>query len=761
MTMITNHYDFSKIEYDIDLIFKKSNFKQTYENAIKKALEIFYIYLEVHLDYIHQRGKFNKLFRNKKIISNNIKNFICFIYMHCQTYSNAQKYTTFFWFKKIVKFIHPELETTQIRLSVNKESNQLKEEIEKYKKIQVNGEKLEFYKPWVITSLSDKKFNINLSNIYIKFGEKFCTQYYLIIKKIAKRKINTSLSRIITNLYTLNRLFCENFKNFQSLNEELNSKNTHQTFYKFYNLLILENIKNNYSLIYFHNRWKDYISTYMLLIEYNLFPMPYNEILIPKFKTRTDGAHHKIKTGKIINDKLIFNIPLNYTDTTAKELILQKINNDIKYIVSLSNKAMAKTNEIYDRYIKLKENGNLLKSMQDISSLNDIYYTYSHIYQKNCECKFTIKSFLRGNSEVIRLIPKLKQEDIYSFLILLIKEHPQITESWLTEWKLYDNEKLFGYTEENGKHYIASYKKRKRKKSFQKILLNEQSRNIVEKLIKITTINRDYLLNRNNSDYEYMLLINPSQFSSPKRINKLYNPSTTSTFKFFIDLFHDNFDKNSENKDYIIELCKNFSLTKFRATCAVQIYIETNSIQAMAQALGHENIDHRLIGAYLPAPLWDYFTERWIRIYQNTFIYEAMKDSPYLFNALDLTSNTLDEFIRNHHFGDLPQYLKEGKYKEFNNAPLQNKLGIFAISIPLLQWFLAIIDWNNSRQKYSEKFSKWYECAVLVISQIELSISSEQVHGFALYLDSTIFQMYEAAKKNPLSFEIVKRALEC
>ncbi|ENZ1200860.1 hypothetical protein IIQ43_18225 [Acinetobacter oleivorans] len=762
--MIISHYDFSEIQFEIEEIIKVYNFNVSEQPIIKSILKLFYIFKKVHkINNIVNKG-LKETLENKEIIEKNVDYFICFIYKHHYSSNNKTKYTICILFLKIIKRIFKEKILSNVQILPTKETIDLVNKIKNYNKIKVDERLLNFYKPWTIKSSNKKIYNINLSNIYIKFGFEFCDKYYNIVKKIAATQINTSLTRTISSLYALNRLFCETFKNHKELQESLNSSNTQNTFYKFYNILIVDNIKNNYSLIYFHNRWRQYVNTYMLLIENDLFPNPIGKISTPKFKTSTNQSHQKVKTGKIVNDKLIFDIPLTYTDNIAKERIFKKINYDIDLITMLSKKYSEKIVKKYNNYYNLKSHGKLLANIYNPSNLSDIFYTYAHLYQNNLTCKYKLESLRFSKININGLIPNLSQKDIYPFLILLVKEHPQITESWLTEWKLYKNDKFYGYIKENNNFYIVSHKRRKRHKSLQKILLNDKSKNIIDDLIKITTINRDYLKSRNDSDYEYMLLINTSIFVKPKKINKLYNPTTKNTFKYFYDLFSENSiykEENKQEQEYAINLAKSFSLTKFRATCAVQIYIETNSIQAMSQALGHENIDKRLIGAYLPTPLWDYFTERWIRIYQNVLIYEAMKDSPYLLKAIDVTAETLDVFIENHHFGDLPEYLKYGKYNDDRTNSPQNNLGIFAISIPLLQWFLAIIEWSKLHELHDQHLIKWYECAVLVISQIELSISSEKVHGFALYLDEKIFEMYEVAKKNPIDTKIIEGVLRC
>ena len=104
---------------------------------------------------------------------------------------------------------------------------------------------------------------------------------------------------------------------------------------------------------------------------------------------------------------------------------------------------------------------------------------------------------------------------------------------------------------------------------------------------------------------------------------------------------HDQENNLIRNEIQAKNILDNLSLTRFRASNAVKIYIETASIYAMSTALGHEYCQPRLIKKYLPQPLWNYFSNRWIRIFQNAIVYEAMKTSEHLYKAVDFTPEEL------------------------------------------------------------------------------------------------------------------------
>ncbi|MBF4401604.1 hypothetical protein EAY31_28455, partial [Vibrio anguillarum] len=54
------------------------------------------------------------------------------------------------------------------------------------------------------------------------------------------------------------------------------------------------------------------------------------------------------------------------------------------------------------------------------------------------------------------------------------------------------------------------------------------------------------------------------------------------------------------------------SLRSIRRHRGFQIYLETRSMDAVSEALGHENKDAKLLTSYLPKPLMDFFNDRWV-----------------------------------------------------------------------------------------------------------------------------------------------------
>ncbi|MBF4247610.1 hypothetical protein EA004_21925, partial [Vibrio anguillarum] len=96
--------------------------------------------------------------------------------------------------------------------------------------------------------------------------------------------------------------------------------------------------------------------------------------------------------------------------------------------------------------------------------------------------------------------------------ILLIKEHNDITDSFLYNLDLYDkNGHRVGFYKLDNNYYLQGYKLRKNgRKAEQVIKLNTVSKELIEKLLAITSRPREYLKRKGDDNYR-KLFINTGQ----------------------------------------------------------------------------------------------------------------------------------------------------------------------------------------------------------------------------------------------------------
>lgn len=737
---IQHYTDIDRIKFRYSEIFRKNIFFNI--DSLYQELTIIEIYLDLY--------EVNKFYGNcftrrsfSELIRKEYKNIIGFIYFYLEgTLPLKYKYS-----KRIEEIFLSFLKDDFIPLNLhhNSISKELLEIKNSFEKKYFNNEKMKFYDGWKVITQDNHTMYLSLRNIYLQYGESFCDNYHKTIKNIALSKIKSTFSRDITNLNKLHSLFTEFFSDIDKLNEGLNAYNCADTFSKFYNILVLECLLRKECLVSFHQRWRAIVNTYLELADSGFFEKPHFTIFVPQFKTSNAISNKKIVGGNIISKKLITDIPLHYTDDLAKEIIYSNIQSDFNTCMTIANHRIAIIEENYNYF----DSDNEFKEIQQRYLEHPFKYEGYLIHPIYLETKHLDMAFKRKLFGSVNLI------DIYALTMILIAEHPQITESWLVNWRYLKNGKPYGYIEVDQNAYIVSHKLRKGESSLQKILLNEKSYAVVRLIIKVTALARSYLKSIADKDHEFMLLFTMSPFMLPKRVKKFLNPSTPVTFSNFNDLFFCpealiHLDKKQLER--LDNLVKNFSLTKLRATSGVLVYFKTNSINQMRTALGHTKLDVKLLSSYLPKPLWDYFTDRWIRIFQNILIYESLKDTEYLFDAIDIKESDLDNFLRNHHFGEIPTHIQNGKFG-INKINENQKIGVFPISVPILQVFLAIISFiENFTQntEIPEFIYRWYQCAILVISQIRLCLESNETNQAAIYLDAKILEMYQTAINNPI-----------
>jgi len=171
--------------------------------------------------------------------------------------------------------------------------------------------------------------------------------------------------------------------------------------------------------------------------------------------------------------------------------------------------------------------------------------------------------------------------------------------------------------------------------------------------------------------------------------------------------------------------------------------------------LGHSDVRWSLITSYIPQTLIDFFNARWVRQFQNAIVFEAMKDSPHLFEAIDIKPDDLELFLRNHGLRNLPKMVApelSDDSKKSQEKPDTIEQVVFTVSTGLLQVFIAIrelVDELSSKEMLIELAHAWYESAVYVLKSIELEEQCEE----------QLVKMYNLAVENPLDINELKEAL--
>jgi hypothetical protein len=113
----------------------------------------------------------------------------------------------------------------------------------------------------------------------------------------------------------------------------------------------------------------------------------------------------------------------------------------------------------------------------------------------------------------------------------------------------------------------------------------------------------------------------------------------------------------------------------------------------MAKALGHATWDPRLLDHYLPPAIQEFFTERWIRLFQLGILCEALIGSEHLLAATAFESmEQLDEFLEHHAFRKLPIHLEDPDAPEGQPTPphRQEKRIVFGVDVGVLSILMSL-----------------------------------------------------------------------
>ena len=156
--------------------------------------------------------------------------------------------------------------------------------------------------------------------------------------------------------------------------------------------------------------------------------------------------------------------------------------------------------------------------------------------------------------------------------------------------------------------------------------------------------------------------------------------------------------------------------------------MKTNSIEAISEALGHKKPCARLLERYLPDRVLKYFQHIWILIFENAIVFEAMKDSVFLFDAIDISENDLEEFLNNHRLEPLPSHIVNGHLEDLSCLE-ESKTKDSRIIIPLSESLLISLkcivrlvdDHKEGMPALTKTALQWFETAKFVSNSLEES----------------------------------------
>lgn len=423
-------------------------------------------------------------------------------------------------------------------------------------------------------------------------------------------------------------------------------------------------------------------------------PIPYEG---QKKKTLDKVKTKMTEQGVEVKYKLMTQIPLHLTDNEAIELLFKKIDLDVK---TVKDWATAQCDELWRlrqqriEYAKIgsPQNGGFGAKSHDELNFADICATFEKDGFRRGEA-YLASRYGNQRKKTAAALGLPLAGTLLPFQFLLVIEHPEITESFLNNFRLYDDNGVrSGFVKTNTGFQLIGYKSRRGNElSEQKINLTPNSIRLVEQIISITEPLRTYLKNQGDEQWRELFLTCCLGFGKPSSAPRT---QWSATFKkpSLKERVLTQFRAHTKLGEKELErFLLNVSLNSCRASCAVSVYIDTHSVDKMRKALGHYRYNNFLLGHYLPSCILIFFQTRWIRIFQKGLLCVALQASPYLLQVLKF--NTIDElhtFLSHHALKDIPSSLSDPDMEE---AEVENEGEVhFGLNAGILALLLSLAD---------------------------------------------------------------------
>ncbi|MCO4855914.1 hypothetical protein MKD49_05385 [Herbaspirillum sp. WGmk3] len=382
-------------------------------------------------------------------------------------------------------------------------------------------------------------------------------------------------------------------------------------------------------------------------------------------------AHTHIKidpSGAEVKTKLLTPVPLHVTDTQAMEILFQRIEKDLNTVIQWARHEISDIWARYTNRIQLAKLGtartiNLDKRYKIVESEESLVALENPMHLANACATFEKHGYLHiddiaalhriyplGSSEMARLFALPTTIALFPHCTLLTALHPKITSSFLERLELYSpSGQMIGHEHTNDTHYLVSVKPRIRDDTLkeQRIELTAESNEVVRQIIELTMPLRTYLKKKGKDEWRFLLLSCGEGFGRPCSVPPLSAyASRPERHEPLLDSF---MTSTGASREYANELLEHFSVAKVRASSGLLVFLRTGDMRKMAEALGHKKLSANLLDHYLPRPIRDFFQERWIRVFQQALVVEALQDSEYVLKATRFSNmNELNEFLSNH-----------------------------------------------------------------------------------------------------------------
>lgn len=468
--------------------------------------------------------------------------------------------------------------------------------------------------------------------------------------------------------------------------------------------------------------WSKFVHTIdRVFIQSGIWVEPVGGLPRPKTHALT-GEESRIKTvakGKKVKETLLTEIPLEVTDQEAFEIIKTTINQDINNVVEWADiNAMCIYNRCMRR-LKCAADYNPNESSDLFASIAFQFEKYGFDPHINYKKLYKVKS----KKELATSLGLPVSNSLFPYQVLLVHEHPQISRSFLEDLEIYNKHgQLSGFLKTDSGAQLIGYKDRRGPQNAeQKITLTDYTITLVEQIILITAPLRSFLQTRGDDNWRFLFLTCGRAFSYPvKAKTPGFHSSRIDTNKPYKNKILAEFHVLTGLSDQKLEgYINRISLSRLRASCGVRVFLKTKSVEKMAKALGHKTYKPALLSHYLPYQLVKFFQERDVRSFQKSMICQSFEGSPNMLEVSRFsTIRELDDFLKNHGFKDIPEFLTTPESVEKSNlGHILIDVGVKVLAI--LASLRAAVKVADETKVINEESKYWSKLAKLVFREIE------------------------------------------
>ncbi|NQD78959.1 hypothetical protein HP436_02045 [Pseudomonas sp. CrR14] len=446
-------------------------------------------------------------------------------------------------------------------------------------------------------------------------------------------------------------------------------------------------------------------------------------------------SRSKISTGNngtLVHSKLLYDIPLELTDQAAIYHIFDNLKLSMANLTTWAKAEVADLDARLKRRLQEAPNGKLRwigdtkeKDSCDFRWLKDRNnpkffanaarnieeHSYTYIMAKANQI------FASPAAETAHELGLATTGSLYPHCLLLVTMYPKITVGFLENLQIYDNSgKRIGFVPTDSGHQLIGYKLRRGfREAEQVISLCEYGTYLVQQIINVTAYGRRHLMSIGDDNYRYLLL------SAVRSFGKFQRPklASTTTSPVSIERIITGLKRHTcLNHTEATHIAQRANLSTVRATAGVLIYLESKSAKKMSEALGHKTFDPSLLARYLPAPIWDFFQDRWIRIFQAGIIIEAMGGSTYKLKASGFENlEQVEEFLLNHAIKLPPE-----EKNTCTSKPQHDKTILISLNDQILKELLKISDSRYQSSSHTQS-SLWKDLSSKIITYIDTQLT--------------------------------------